>query len=743
MFPPFLRFSRFEWGVVLLHLLFGIGCSFVPLLRALEYPLSLVLSLFSSLVFAAAATRVTRTRPFGHAVTVLGVLVVISATAAIVPVAIASLAASAVCEPAYGLLFIVLGPMCSACMAAVFGVAVGRLVKRPLLSAVVAMAAVVLSLLVPVAEFFWTPGVRFYGTFFGLYHGAVYDEAVFVEMPYVWLRLWNLAAVLAVLFAVGLVGPRRWLSAVFACAWVVLLVVSPRLGFVSSYIPLHSTLSSTLEAPGIVVHTAPGGRAEEVASHLARDLAFRSRQIDKLFGLPAREADIHVYLYDSPAQKARLMGAGRTSIAKPWLGELHIQTHEVGDTLVAHELAHVMLAGHADSLLGVPVTWGFIPRPGIIEGAAVAVERGEGLLTVHQWARAMRDIDKMPDMEVILEGLGFWRQSGSLAYTACGSFVRFLLDARGAKPFAALYRGATLEEAYGEPLAGLLASWNLFLDSVTVADNDLELARFVFSRKAVFDRACPYAGARCLVRGAHAARGGRPEVIYRMGLQAMTMTGGQFSLRSRFARLALAWGRPEDALNIMTFLGQGAEETLSLTAQSSRDVLVADVLWLAGEDEQAHAAYARLSSGPAADWLGSGLQLRHLLSARPTHVQFKRLLTGSYVRSQRHELLKPPVLLHENKALSLLEQLALGLVLTARPTTWDLAAQMLSASLNSDLQLPQTLAHEARFRLALALITLGRFKQAANVLAQFDATTLSPAEFERLADLLARLAQAP
>lgn len=735
----FSRLGRFEWGVVLLHILAGITCCFVPVLQAVEYPLSLLLSLFSSVVFAVAGAVSEPGRGLASGMGRLAVLVVASVLAAVMPVAVASGMSGAVCEPAYGLLFILLGPICSGWMGATIGLVARLLIRRPLWASVAAVVAVAASLLVPLAEFYWTPAVRFYGTFFGLYHGAVYDEAVFVELPYLWLRLWNLCGAAALLLLLTGRNWRRWVGAALAVCWVVLLISAGHLGFVSGRAPLEKALTETTTTPGFIIHSSARERTVALVPHLAEDLAFRADQIAEAFSLPERSDPIHVYLYDSAAQKGKLMGAGRTSIAKPWLGELHIHTHQVGDSLIAHELTHVMLATHADSLLGVPATWAVIPRPGIIEGAAVAVERGGHLLTVHQWTRAMRDVEKMPDMEAILEGLGFWRQSGSLAYTACGSFVRFLLDTYGPGSFVKLYGGATFQEAYGQPTADLLTQWNVYLDSVNVTEGDLELARFVFSRKAVFDRRCPYAGARCLVRGAQKALVGRPEAIYPLGLQAMTMTAQQFSLRSRFARLLLAWGRQSEALNLMTFEGRGEQEELGLTAQAARDLLIADVLWLSGEDEQARTAYEKLATGTSARWLGYGLELRRSLSRRPVPVQFKRLIVGAYVSSQRNGLVKPLLYLHATGDLSALEQLALGLILSARPSGWENSARLLSGALAAGASFPTTVELQARFRLALVLWGLRRNDDGARVLSSLDDASLSPAQREMLADLTARV----
>ena len=189
----------------------------------------------------------------------------------------------------------------------------------------------------------------------------------------------------------------------------------------------------------------------------------------------------------------------------------------------------------------------------------------------------------------------------------------------------------------------------------------------------------------------------------------------------------------------MTFEREGPEDSLGLTAQAARDLLIADVLWLSGEDEQARTAYEKLATGNSARWLGYGLELRRSLSQRPVPVQFKRLVIGAYVSSQRDGLVKPLLNIHSGGYLSALQQLVLGLILSARPSGWENSARLLSEALASGASFAATIQLEARFRLALVLWGLERNEDAARVLSSFADASLSPAEKEMLADLVARV----
>ena len=138
--------------------------------------------------------------------------------------------------------------------------------------------------------------------------------------------------------------------------------------------------------------------------------------------------------------------------------------------MLKHELAHVVAAEMAPGPLHITARGALLPVPGLIEGAAVAAAwEGESEATPHQWSRAMLDAGMAPRVST-LAGLGFFASASVTAYTAAGSFCRWLHDSYGAERFRRLYATGDFEGAYGRPLTALERSWHGFLRTVPVSE---------------------------------------------------------------------------------------------------------------------------------------------------------------------------------------------------------------------------------------------------------------------------------
>ena len=95
---------------------------------------------------------------------------------------------------------------------------------------------------------------------------------------------------------------------------------------------------------------------------------------------------------------------------------------------------------------------------------------------VHDVALSLRLQGRLPPLDAILTLDGFNRDTQA-GYPASGSFVRYLLDARGGMaPMRALLASSTMEDppsvtrasfqaAYGRPLEEVEGAWHAFLDS--------------------------------------------------------------------------------------------------------------------------------------------------------------------------------------------------------------------------------------------------------------------------------------
>ena len=591
-----------------LGLVAGTALTLHPFTRAIEYPQALLLAPLASLVAMIRATWVTTT-PEGSLVrswTRALVAPALFCGTALGPPAVGSLFGD-VCDPLSGLGFHALGPWASAAAAAALGVALTALPLRRRWRVALGVSLVVLSPVVPLLEFFTGPSVRFYTTFFGLYHGAIYDEAVFVEGPYVWFRLWNACGLGALL--VGLDAWRgrlpRWSLApagVAAIAWPALLIPAINPGFITTTRHLDAHLPPAATCEHFVVHARPEGPAARLAEAACRDLEYRLSQQRAVLGLePSRV--YHAYLYDSPLHKAARMGAGKTSIARPWQGQLHIVFTGVGTRLTAHELVHVYAAEAATSPLGIPVRRGVLPVAGLLEGLAVALEPPRPMAPLHDWSAAMRRTIDTPSMAALMSPAGFWSHAGGKVYTLAGSFVRWLLETRGASAVTALYGGAGFEEATGESLEALEAAWGAYLDARELDPLITELAAFIYDRPSVLEKRCPYAVGRCTHDALQRLARQGPEAALPLVRRAVAYDSDRLDGLRLLARLLAAVRDTKAAHEVLDVASE--REGLSETQRATLSLARADVLLMAGERDAAQELLRSLPPPAARLWRGA------------------------------------------------------------------------------------------------------------------------------------------
>ena len=111
--------------------------------------------------------------------------------------------------------------------------------------------------------------------------------------------------------------------------------------------------------------------AEEV-ERLRRDVEFRLAQLAQFFGAPP--ASVRVYVFRSPEEKQRWVGAGGTQFAKPWLGSVFVNDAPFPHPALKHELAHA--GSRARSEAAVPGDLS-LARPGDGRGGGGGCRRGQ------------------------------------------------------------------------------------------------------------------------------------------------------------------------------------------------------------------------------------------------------------------------------------------------------------------------------------------------------------------------------
>ncbi|HUM09319.1 MAG TPA: hypothetical protein VLT82_00045 [Myxococcaceae bacterium] len=365
-----------------------------------------------------------------------------------------------------------------------------------------AIALYALLLLASVAWTVWPlvlgPQIFAFNFFLGLFPGPLYDEALHVPASLGWFRLetvlWAaaLGTVTAAIFpAPGPAQPRhraRVLTTlvVLALAITALEMGAVRLGFRSSDAAIRVLLGGRTETEHAEI-LFPREKSPEEVERLRRDVEFRVSQLARFFG--AQPPSVRVVVFRSPEEKQRWVGAGATQFTKPWLGSVFLNDAPFPHPTLKHELAHVVAGAFGSGPFRVTSRW-LVPVMGVVEGVAVAADDPTGELTLHAWAAGMRRLGLMPDLRGLLGPAGFWSAAPARAYSAAGSFFRWLQESQGTERLQRLLAHGDFARIYGRSLDTLVSEWERMLDTLPLDDSAVNRAFARFRQPSLFRRPC-------------------------------------------------------------------------------------------------------------------------------------------------------------------------------------------------------------------------------------------------------------
>lgn len=696
------------------HLALAVALSFFPLFDVLGFERAFVTGLVSAPSMAAIALGLlaqARRRPVPPSVPRLAAEATLLAGSLLVPTLLAGLfveLARRPCDPGEGAALLFLTAGVSGVYGAALGLMAGLVARRRLVGGLLVAGALLLGLLASLYRLYAEPQIFVYDLAFGYWPGSIYDEevglagALFAHRAHTLLAS---AAIIAIAHALSRPGrlepslgelPRR--EGAFALALVVLFLWTRGQGEAWGFDVRRSTveraLSRVVRTAEYTLRTDPSVPAEQLA-RIADDVAYRHAELVQFFG--RAPAHLTIYLYRDVPQKRSLMGAARTQIAKPWSREIHIHGFEVPHGVLKHELVHVFAAELVSNPFGVPTAAGLLPNIGVIEGLAVAadwrVQRG---LSVHESTKAMKDLGLLPDLTRMFYPTGFWAISSSRAYTAAGSFLRFLHDAHGRERLFALYETNDFERAYGRPLAALLPEWTAFLDGIELPPKFLPKEEQRFKQPAIFEKACAHEVAQLFQEAGAAMSAGELEEaerkLERAALHQPWRTDGFISL----AQARLAQGSVEAA---RAMLERAREAATTAGARTQADAALADLAWEIGETETARAGFEAVLASHPGEELERLFLVKRALLERPAEVQ---------------AVLRPYLLGRTNPVVALVELMELTSAHPEDGLLWYLLGRRLEAvganvqgarALDSvlELGLPEGLSLERE-----ALLTSGR-----------------------------------
>ena len=595
------------------------GLCAIPLFNLLGYEFSVAIALLAS--FASAHLGAVHARAssdpdvaravvratLAHMVLLLPPLVVVSLNALRVRN----------CDYLDGLAFYALLPCGSVLCATAAGVLAALFIRRPRIATAAALAVVLGSIAVGVLRLYLDPPVYAYDPFVGYFPGALYDEDVTVTPALLWYRLMNVAVIAALLL---LVAQRPIRAFVALAVSVTLYWQGPRLGFRNTADGIASALGGRHETGHFVIFFRDDGRARDLPA-IARDHEFRYAQLEAALGTRPRRK-VRSYLFPSAAEKRRLLGAGRTFVAKPWLGEMYLQEGEPPQPALKHELAHIFGAELATGPLGVPRTLDL----GLIEGLAVALDwPSEEGLDPHGQVQVLRQARLLPPIDTVL-GAGFLGHAPARAYTIAGSFVRHLLDRHGRAPLRRAYASGNVATSYGRTLWALEAEWHKTIDAVSVDELDRAALAERFLRPAIWRKTCAHEIAT-LSQKADALLASRPREAAEVLRRIVEFDPGE---PAHLLALGDALARAQSEAEARRVTERALDHRAASAALRQRALAaLGDLAWAAGRTAEATAAYRRAAELPAAEAERRLLALKILATGSPdAQVTLREFLLG-------------------------------------------------------------------------------------------------------------------
>jgi hypothetical protein len=528
------------------------------------------------------------------------------------------------CNRLYGLGFYALGPVC----AAFVGVGWARLgqLLLPRHASKIAWAGALLSALPPLWHFLTSPQVFAYHGLIGYVAGALYEDAVRIQTPYLTWRLFDLLLWLPIIA----VPRQRWTRGLLLAQTALLLTLLASANTLQWRIDgPGDELPAKIDAPGQFHIHLP--RTLTVAQNLDlwhNDVAFRYHEMALAFGTQPHE-QIELFFYASAGQKQRLMGANRVDMAKPWLHQVHMVLPDIGSTTLTHELAHVFAAEWAQSPLGIPLRYGVVPDAVAVEGLAVAMEWPvRANLDPHQWTRAMRQAKLAPKISQLWSLTGFLGQQSDRAYTVAGSFLRWLSETRGWPTVRRVYAGEPLETVTGVALADLESQWGQFVDDAALhplTDVDLARARLRFARPGLFEKPCALETGRACQQADRLAALNKPKraVAVRRKLLAAIDAWVAADMDDPELHLELAddlaqAGQLQDALAELALLSaRTGAQRLHPLLQAAIDSAHGDLRWRLGQIAEAEALWRHVARQPVSEPMLRTLEVKLHFSRLP------------------------------------------------------------------------------------------------------------------------------
>lgn len=229
-----------------------------------------------------------------------------------------------------------------------------------------------------------------------------------------------------------------------------------------------------------------------------RDAQFHIQELRKILGSSNKSESgkpklrslphVEIYVYPNDEKKKLWFGGGATDITDVYTPTVHIAADTWPHPTLRHELVHALTSNLAFHGLG------FHPNMAFTEGLAVALAPNAATLSLDDGAASLIESRRIPDIDTLFSPM-FWQVSGQRAYTAAGSFIKFLIDTKGIDGVLALYAGDSWKNAFQQDRDTLVKQWKTQILARYDRDKHALYTEALFRNLGLFADNCPHSKA--------------------------------------------------------------------------------------------------------------------------------------------------------------------------------------------------------------------------------------------------------
>ena len=339
-------------------------------------------------------------------------------------------------------------------------------------------------------EIYFYPQVYVFNPFIGFFPGTIYDEGISVSGKLILYRFLNLLFFGWIISAILRLKRNKKKRLIFVVVKVLFIPVaffllSPYLGFSTTFDSLTNTVSKSVNTEHFVIHFDKRIDTQKIKM-LTLNHEYYYQELEKYFEVKLDDK-IHSFIFYDNDQKKELFGSRNADVAKPWLNQIYISIGNWEHTL-KHELAHCFSAKFGTGFLKLASGL----NPMLIEGIAEAADGNYDDNSLHFMAALAYNSGYDVDMKNLLSKFGFFSKASSISYIYAGSFTQYLIDNYGISKFKEYYLTGEFPKSYGLNLNHTLKEYYSFLTKSDYSYTEHQ-AHYYFGRRSLFQKICPRA----------------------------------------------------------------------------------------------------------------------------------------------------------------------------------------------------------------------------------------------------------